>query len=379
MVDIATIGRLIAGFVLLFGNGYFVAIEFAMTRVRQFAESEFQGSSGLEHAWAMTEELEIYLTGCQLGITICSVGLGVAAEPALAAVLDPAIRAVGLGGLLGGSGGAEGSHTALSVVVALGIINILHLVLGEQAPTYLGIERTKTIARFGAPILYTWTKVLSPVIRFGDWVAKTLLSLLGVEITRSWAEEEAEEGEGGAPRPSTRGELISQMGDALANLDLPDERRREVMNAVAIDRIEVGDIMVDRESIVAVSTNQSREENLEVIRETPHSRYPLVGESLDDPVGIIYTPALLRDELELEDGEKSFEDVAVEPMAVAPDVAVSDLVDRFQAEKQELALAVEDGRTVGLVTATDAFEAVMGDLEDPLDEESAETSGARVS
>ncbi|MFC6724232.1 CNNM domain-containing protein [Halobium palmae] len=374
MVDIATMGRLFAGLVLLFGNGYFVAIEFAMTRVRQFAEAEFQGSSGLERAWAMTEELEIYLTGCQLGITICSVGLGVAAEPALTAVLDPEIRAVWLGGLLGGGGG-EG-HTALSVVSALVVINILHLVIGEQAPTYLGIERTQTIAKYGAPILYTWTKVLSPVIRFGDWVAKALLSLLGVEITRSWAEEEVEDGEDGSPRPSSRGELISQMGDALANLDLPDERRREVMNALAIDRIQASDIMVGREDVVAVSTTQSTEENLEVIRETPHSRFPLVGEDLDVPVGTVYVPALIQHEMALEDGSKTFEDVAAPPVTVDHDLPVSDLVDRLQEAKQELALVVEDGRTVGLVTATDAFEAVMGELEDPLDADILEEAGA---
>jgi CBS domain containing-hemolysin-like protein len=78
MVDLATVGRLLGGVVLLLGNGYFVGIEFAMTRVRQFPESEFVGAGrGLERAWEMTEKLEIYLSGCQVGITVCSVGLGV--------------------------------------------------------------------------------------------------------------------------------------------------------------------------------------------------------------------------------------------------------------------------------------------------------------
>lgn len=369
MVQIVTVGRLLAGLVLLLGNAFFVATEFAMTRVRQFTEAEFRGSSGLERAWEMTEELEIYLTGCQLGITICSVGLGVAAEPALTAVLDPAVRAFGLGGLLGGSG--EGGHAVLAVVGALAFINVLHLGIGEQAPTYLGIERTKTIAKYGAPILYAWSRLFSPIIRFGDWFAKALLGLLGVEITRSWAEEEAEGEEGDASTPSSRGELISRMGSTLANLDLPDERRREVMNALAIDRIQASDIMVDRERVTAVSTTRSTEENLEIIRETPHSRFPLVGDDLDDPVGTVYVPALIRHEAELEDGSKSFADVAAGPVTVPHDLPVSDLVDRFQAEHQELALVVDDGRTVGLVTATDAFEAVMGELEDPMDDEEA--------
>jgi CBS domain containing-hemolysin-like protein len=333
-----------------------------MTRVRQFAEEEFQGSRGLERAWEMTERLEIYLSGCQLGITICSVGLGVAAEPALTAVLDPAVRMLGFGG---GAGG-EGGHTALAAFASLAVINLFHLTIGEQAPTYLGIERTKTIAKYGAPILYWWTRILSPIIRLADWTAKALLSLFGVEITRSWAEEELEEDADGA---TTRGELISQMGSVLANLDLPTERRREVINALAIDRIRAADIMVPREDIVAVSTSNSTAENFETIRTTPHTRFPLVGESLDDPVGIIYVPALLQNQDALEAGEMDFEDVAVEPMEISPDLPVSELIDAYQEAKQELALIVEDGQTKGMVTATDAFEAITGELEDPLDTE----------
>ena len=366
MVDVVTLGRLVAGVVLLFGNAYFVTIEFAMTRVRQFDESAFTGSPGLERAWEMTERLEVYLSGCQLGITICSVGLGVAAEPAVAALADPALRSLGVAGLLGGGGG--GGHTVLAVVVALAVINLLHLTIGEQAPTYLGIERTRTIARYGAPILYWWTTLLGPVIRLADWLAKALLSVLGVEITRSWAEEETEVEDGEGPRVQSRGELLSHMGSVLSSMDLPDERQREVMNTIAIDRIEVEDILVDRDDVVAVSTADSVEENLDVMRETPHTRFPLFGESVDEPVGVVYVPELLRRFEEVESGEADLADVAAPPMTVGPDLPVSELIDAFQAERQELAVVVEDGRTLGLVTATDAFEEIAGELEDPLDD-----------
>ena len=332
-----------------------------MTRVRQFSESEFQGSAGLERAWEMTERLEVYLSGCQLGITICSVGLGVAAEPALTAVLDPIVTATGFGNVLGG-GGSSG-HSALAAVASLAVINLLHLTIGEQAPTYLGIERTKTIAKYGAPILYWWTRILSPVIRLADWVAKRLLSLLGVEITRSWAEEEAE-GSGA----TSRGEVLSRMGEVLTTMNVPQERRREVMNALAIDQILTRDIMVDREDIVAVSTTRTAQENLDRISETPHTRFPLVGESLDDVVGIVYVPSLLTHRNALESGEEEFADVAAPPMVVSPHLPVSELIDRFQDENQELAVVVDEGETVGLVTATDAFETIAGELRDPLDD-----------
>jgi CBS domain containing-hemolysin-like protein len=87
-VSLATWFRLFGGVGLLLGNGFFVTTEFAMTRVRQFQEGEFlDHGRGLERAWNMTERLEIFLSGCQVGITICSVGLGVVAEPAVTAVI----------------------------------------------------------------------------------------------------------------------------------------------------------------------------------------------------------------------------------------------------------------------------------------------------
>jgi IMP dehydrogenase len=96
-----------------------------------------------------------------------------------------------------------------------------------------------------------------------------------------------------------------------------------------------------------------------------------VGESLEAFHGIVYTPEVLRHVDELVDGSLDFRELTAPPMTVSTDTVVSDLIDRFQAENQELALALEDCRVVGLVTATDAFEEITGDLEDPMDVEAA--------
>lgn len=364
MVDVATIAQFVGGLALLFSNGFFVVTEFAMTRVRQFPEEEFRGQRGLERAWEMTEQLEIYLSGCQLGITISSVGLGVVAEPALASLLDPAVRAAGLAGLLGG--GSDG-HTALSVLLALAVVNLLHVIVGEQAPTYFGIERTKVAARYGAPVLYWWTTALGPIIRFADWVAKGLLSLFGVEITRSWADEEREEGDDSPP--TSRGELRSRMGTVLRQGSLSDEREREVINALAIGETPIDEVMVERSGIVALSTAEPVAANLELMAKRQHTRFPLVNTDLEEFVGVVYTPEVLSHVDALRNGERDLESLATQPLTVPSDVPVSDLIDRFQEEHQELALVADatDDRVVGLVTATDAFEAIAGDIEDPLD------------
>ncbi|WP_137286840.1 CNNM domain-containing protein [Halorussus salinisoli] len=354
MVELATVARVVGGLVLLFGNAYFVTIEFAMTRVRQFTEGEFEGALGLERAWEMTDRLEIYLSGCQLGITICSVGLGVVAEPALAHLLAPAIELTGVG-----------SRT-LAAIVALALINLLHVVVGEQAPTYLGIERTKLVAKYGSAPLYYWTKVMSPIIVLADKTAKGLLSLVGVEITRSWTEAETEEGDG--HEVSSRGDARREMGDILSRVGLEEEREEEVLAALDIGTIPVRDVMVPREQIVALSTADDFEENLRKMQESPHVRFPLVGETLDDFLGIVYTPPLVGREGDFSDGSLTWEAVAADPVAVEPDLPVSDVIDRFQEEGQELALVADDGEVVGMVTSTDTFESVIGDLEDPFDE-----------
>ena len=131
----------------------------------------------------------------------------------------------------------------------------------------------------------------------------------------------------------------------------------------------VSEIMVPRTDIVALSTAASVEENLERLADSPHTRFPLVGEEMEDFRGIVYVPMVATHLSDLEDGDTTFEDLAAPPMTVSPETSVSDLIDQFQAESQELALVIADGRVEGLVTATDAFEEVMGELEDPMDTE----------
>jgi CBS domain containing-hemolysin-like protein len=339
--------RLVAGLGLILTNGFFVAIEFALTRVRQYSESEFD-TSGLRRAWEMTDDLEIYLTSCQVGITASSIAVGIVAEPALAALFEPYLQNSALASV--GAGG----------IIAFLIINLLHLTHGEQTPTYLGVERTKFVARYGATPLYYFAYAISPLIKVGDGVAKWTLRLFGIEMTGAWLEAEQDAIE-------SRAELRNKLGDVLEEGEIPEERREEVMNALRVGDTTVDEVMVGRDDIVALSTANSSEENLEIVEDHPHTRFPLVGESVDDFRGIVYMPAVLNRFEELSAGDVDMEALAVEPMTIGADTSVSDAIDQFQENSQELALVTRDGEIVGLLTATDAFESVMGELEDPLD------------
>lgn len=363
--------QLVGGLVLLLGNAFFVTTEFALTRVRQFDRAAFQDHSGLRRAWEMTEELEIYLSGCQVGITVCSVGLGVVGEPGVTYVFESLLPDGGVGSVA--------SHT-IAVGGALGLVNLLHVVIGEQAPTYLGIERTRTIARYLAPGLYWWTRLLRPLIRAADWIAKRVLGLFGVTITRSWTEEKGDEG----TEPLTsHGAVRREIGKVLSRANLPRERRGEILRAVDIDNVPVREIMVPRSEVVALRTTDDLHETLEEMRAHPYNRYPLLGSDWDDVYGALYMTAVFRHLPELERGDIHLTDIAEPAVWVDPQLPISALIDRLQSKQQEIAIVRSNGRASGLVTSTDAFEAIAGELEDPGDvgrraEEQARNGEANV-
>jgi CBS domain containing-hemolysin-like protein len=127
--------------------------------------------------------------------------------------------------------------------------------------------------------------------------------------------------------------------------------------------------MVDEQDVVYLSTEASVTENLRRVSDTPHTRYPLVGADESELEGVVYVPSVIDRIDDLKAGEVTFGEIAAPPMTVSADTTVSDAIDQFQAERQELALVLSEGEVVGLLTATDALEAVMGEMEDPLDRE----------
>lgn len=346
--------RLIGGVLLLFSNAFFVATEFALTRLRQYSPDEFEDDPALVRAWEMTEELEIYLTGCQVGITFSSVLLGIVAEPALSELLAPALQLLGF----------EGGFTmGASVVMSVFLINLMHTVWAEQTPTYLGIEEAKMVAKHFAPIHYYWTKSAYPFIYLGDAVTKATLRLFGVEMGRSWVQNEAEVDSG-----STRVALRTKIAEILESGNVSEDRRQEVVNALEIDQVPVREIMVPREEIIYLSEQKSLSENLDLIQ-SGKSRYPLMDETDSDFKGVIYTSEMLASVEELRSGAKTLRDLCRPSMVVPADLPVSDLIDQFQNEHQELALITENGEVRGLATLTDALEAIVGSAEDPMDVE----------
>lgn len=345
--------RLAGGVLLVAFNAFFVAAEFALTRLRQFSEEEIGDRPGLREAWEMTERLEIHLTGCQLGITSSSILLGIVAEPAVTRLVESAF------GLAPVSGTAR--HVT-SVVVAVLFINLVHKIWGEQAPTYLGVESPLAVLERLATPLRWWTRITSPLIKLGDGLAKKTLGLFGIQITRSWTEAETESEES-----SGTGDVRRQLREALSQGRMSEERRQEVLNTLDIGSTPVREIMIPRREAAELTLDRSVEQNLEEIGRSGYVRYPLCRSEGGEVVGVIYVPSLFEHLDALLSGDTELSDLAPQPLFLDRDLPVSAVIDRLQAEEQELALVRDGERVIGLVTITDAFELIAGDVEDPLD------------
>jgi len=202
----------------------------------------------------------------------------------------------------------------------------------------------------------------------GDWLTKATLKVFGITMTRSWTEGEEESGE------SNRAKLKNQIADLAQGKGLSEERQEEIKKSVEVGEIPVRDIMVPRDEIIYLSTKKDFIENLNIIRDSMRNRYPLVRGNIDDYAGILYAPEILARIEKLQNGEMILDDLDHYDMAVPPDLKVSDLIDRFQSNKQELALVKDEEEVVGMVTLTDAVEVIIGSAEDPMDTEEATSS-----
>jgi len=351
--------RLGGGILLTGANAFFVVTEFALTRLPQLDPAE--DPPGLERARRITDQLEIYLTGCQLGITASSILLGVVAEPAFTFLFRPVFDLLGT---------SEAVSHAVSVVVGIVVINLIHKIWGEQTPTYLGVERPRQVARRTAGALHAWTTVAYPFIIAGDSLAKGTLRLFGVEVQRSWTEEESED-----EPPTSYGAVRREIGTILSRADLSRERQEEILRTVDIDQMPVRSIMVPRSEVVTLRTSDALHESLQEMRAHPYDRYPLLDPDWDNVYGTLYMTAVFRHLPELERGDATLPDIAEPVVWVDPELPVSVLIDRLQQEQQEIALVRADGHVRGLVTSTDAFEAIAGELEDPGDVVQRETAG----
>jgi IMP dehydrogenase len=213
--------------------------------------------------------------------------------------------------------------------------------------------------------------LLYPLIIFGDWLAKATLRWFGIEMTRSWVDEEEtdtdsqnNDNSSNNARTSVRSKIVELL---KKKSDLPSDRTEEVIKSFDIGEKPARDIMIPTQDIVKLTTDDDMDKIKAKVRDGCHSRYPLYSAGYKEYLGNIYLPSMLIHYDELRQGDKQISDLISGSMTRDASISVSDLVDAFQAEEQELCMLKKDDELIGLVTFTDASEVVFGQLKDPLD------------
>jgi CBS domain containing-hemolysin-like protein len=337
---------LLAVFVLVLLNGFFVAAEFAFVRSRRGTlEAERQeGKRGAGAAVTVIDDLSRYLSSCQLGITLTSLGIGFLGEPAVAKLVEP---------LFGNL--SHGVTLAISLAIAYLLTTSLHITIGEQVPKIYAIQRSEPIARLVARPLIVFTRVFRPFIALLNATSNGILRLLGIRTDNFDEGETPEEIKMLIQQSMTGGKLDpGEAGMLTGVFHLHEQQARQVMTPAP--------------AVVTVDVSENVETALRRCVASGHTRLVVTEDDNPDRVkGIVHANALAQ-KLLAEGPEASIEDLVREAPIVPETKPLDDLLADLQRQRSSLAVVVDEyGRTSGIVTVEDIIEEVVGEIDDETD------------
>lgn len=337
---------------LVFANGFFVAAEFAIVKVRASQIALEKSSISKKLTLHIVDHLDGYLAATQLGITLASLGLGWVGEDVVSKLILNAMHGMGF----------ELSETvahSIAVPVAFALLTVMHIVFGELAPKTLAIRFPTTTSLRVSIALQIFYYIFRPFIWLLNGTANLILRLFGIQPMSEQdihSEDElrliiAESEEGGAIEPSER-ELIQNVFD--------------------FDDRVVRQVMVPRVKISGIKAEVTVREAMDIVLKEGYSRYPLYDVSLDEIIGVVFAKDIIRAYVTNEQGSKTqtLRDVMRTVQYVPETMPIDSLLREFQKNKNQMAVVVSEfGGTIGLVTLEDILEELVGDIQDEHDHE----------
>ncbi|HEY1583456.1 MAG TPA: hemolysin family protein [Chthoniobacterales bacterium] len=341
----------IAGLVGL--NGFFVACEYAVIKVRS-SQLETLIEEGNVRAIAtrhVRTHLDSYLSATQLGVTLASLGLGWAGEQFLASMLEPFFGLFHLHSVA--------LVTTISVVLAFIGITFLHIVFGELAPKYFAITDPLPVSLLLVRPLGIFYFVFRPFI----WLLNTSSNFFLQKLLR-------QKPVSGAELAHSEEELRLILDQSEKSDEVSSIGRDILVNALDMRRRVVRDIMTPRGEVVYLDIEESFEENVEKALESRHTRFPLCRGHLDNTIGLIHIKELVP---MMRDPQPDLMKIRRELIPVPEMMSLEKLLNLFLVRHAHLAIVVDEyGGTVGMVTMENVLEELVGDIQDEFDTEKAE-------
>jgi CBS domain containing-hemolysin-like protein len=347
MTATSAVVRLSAVMVLVAINGFFVAAEFAFVGVRR-SRIETMAAGGSRRArrlLTLLDNMNAYLSASQLGITLASLGLGWLGEPTIARLLESSLANL-----------SSSWRHAIAFIVAFSIITALHIVLGEQAPKLIGLERAEKVALAVSLPMETFYRVFQWPIRALDWASARTVRIFGLRSSSEHASS------------YTEAELRQLIELSHQSGHLRSSEQRLIHRVFEFSDTVVREAMVPRTQMAAISSDCNLEQIARAFEEYGYSRLPVYRESLDDVIGFVHSkdvmPYLLKPE------SFKLEEVLQPPLYVVDTARLEDVLRQMQKAKVHFGFVVDEhGGVEGIITLDDLLEEIVGDISDEHDEE----------
>src|SRR5947209_6531011 len=344
---------LLLALAFIIANGVFVAAEFAIIKVRstQLAELAAAGSSRARMARRITKKLDAYLSATQFGVTLASLALGWIGEPAFEKLIEPHLSVFGAFRV--------GVAHSIAATLAFIIISWLHITFGELGPKYIAVGKTLGTALAIAHFLRGFYVVMFPMIWLLNHSSNAILRILGI-------------------RPATTTDVAHSQEELrliLASSEkagvLSEENREIIEGVFQFSKRTARQIMVPRTDVVVLSTKKSIAENLEILRTTRHTRYPLCEGTLDQTIGLIHVKDLLL--AQLRGPGRPLTELKRDALFVPENSTVEALLSQFIENKTHMAVVLDEyGGASGIVSLENITEELFGQIQDEFDRERPE-------
>lgn len=336
-------------FFLVFLNGFFVATEFAMVKVRKSRIETLiiQGNKRAKRTLIVVKDLNSYLSACQLGITLASLGLGWVGEPAILRLLMPIFNLFNLPSSL---------EHSIAFIIAFSIITGCHIVFGELVPKSLAIISPEKIALSTAFPLIFFYKLTYPVMWIFNHSTNWILKVFGLSQVDEHESVHTDE-------------EIKLLVEESYNHGLVDKTELTLVdNIFDFSDKTVKEIMVPRTDITNIFIEDAFDDIIDFTLKEQLTRYPVCKENKDNVIGFIHIKDLYKQKIE--GSNQEIKNIIREIKLVPESMLISDLLKIFKKDKVQVALVIDEyGGTSGLVTIEDILEEIVGEIQDEFDEE----------